>query len=319
MSLIPLSECHELLICPRCRSEIVPGKAHYSCSSDACPCSAAHRFPIVDRWPVMVDFEQSVLIEHDLLATAASSPVSRPKGAGLKERILQYLVPTASPVSAGIIRQFCQLVKSVRERPVVLVVGGGRVGDDNRELYEDPAVRVISFDIYASNTVQFIADAHQIPLRDASVDGVLIQAVLEHVLEPWRVVAEIHRVLGTGGLVYAETPFLQQVHEGPYDFTRFTESGHRFLFKRFEAIRSGVLEGPGTQLLWTINHVANGVFRSRRIGTLFRIAFGWIKHLDRIIPADFATDSACSVFLLGRKSTTELSGRDVARWYRGAQ
>ncbi len=57
--------------------------------------------------------------------------------------------------------------------------------------------------------------------------------------------AEIHRVLRPGGIVYADTPFLQQVHEGAYDFTRFTDSGHRFLFRRFERIDSGSVAGCG--------------------------------------------------------------------------
>ncbi len=86
-------------------------------------------------------------------------------------------------------------------------------------------MRIAAFDIYYSANVQFIADAHSILLRDASVDAVVIQAVLEHVLDPQQVVDEIWRVLKPSGLVYAETPFLQHVHEGAYDFTRFTESG----------------------------------------------------------------------------------------------
>ena len=36
------------------------------------------------------------------------------------------------------------------------------------------------------------------------------------------------------GIVYAETPFMQQVHEGAYDFTRYTVLGHRYLFKKFK-------------------------------------------------------------------------------------
>ncbi|CAH2407660.1 hypothetical protein MES5069_620012 [Mesorhizobium escarrei] len=34
---------------------------------------------------------------------------------------------------------------------------------------------------------------------------------------------------------------MQQVHEGAYDFTRFTELGHRWLFRRFETISRGAL------------------------------------------------------------------------------
>src|SRR5205823_1246671 len=113
----------------------------------------------------------------------------------------------------------------VAANPTILVVGGGTVGSGTDALYRDPAVRLIAFDVYGSPMTQLIADGHQIPLRDESVDAVLVQAVLEHVLDPAKVVAEIHRVLRPNGIVYAETPFLQQVHEAAYDFTRFTESG----------------------------------------------------------------------------------------------
>ena len=69
-----------------------------------------------------------------------------------------------------------------------------------------------------------IADAHYIPFRDGSFQGVLIQAVLEHVIEPEKVVGEIHRVLAKDGVVYSEI-FMQQVHEGAFDITRFSISG----------------------------------------------------------------------------------------------
>src|SRR4029077_1561389 len=95
-------------------------------------------------------------------------------------------------------------------RPRVLVVGGGTVGDGLDELYAERGVDLIAFDVYASPVTQFVGDGHAIPLADGSLDGVVVQAVLEHVLEPTVVANEIHRVLRTGGIVYADTPFLQQ-------------------------------------------------------------------------------------------------------------
>ena len=50
------------------------------------------------------------------------------------------------------------------------------------------------------------------------------------------------------GLVYADTPFMQQVHMGRYDFTRFTYLGHRRLFRKFEEIDSGAVSGPAMAL-----------------------------------------------------------------------
>jgi len=102
-------------------------------------------------------------------------------------------------------------------------------------------------------------------LASASVDGVLIQAVLEHVLDPAQVVGEIHRVLRPDGLVYAETPFLQQVHAGPNDFTRFTSSGHRYLFRAFAEIAAGPVAGPGASCSRaSINSCGGSLAPSRR-------------------------------------------------------
>ena len=38
---------------------------------------------------------------------------------------------------------------------------------------------------------------------------------------------------------------MQQVHERAYDFSRFTQSGHRWLFKRFSEINAGPIGGAG--------------------------------------------------------------------------
>jgi SAM-dependent methyltransferase len=89
------------------------------------------------------------------------------------------------------------------------------------------------------------------PLRragDASFDAVVAQAVLEHVADPARAVAEMHRVLVAGGLVYAEIPFMQQVHEGAYDFRRYTHVGLRRLFRDFDEVAAGPVCGPAMAL-----------------------------------------------------------------------
>jgi hypothetical protein len=55
----------------------------------------------------------------------------------------------------------------------------------------DRRVRVVGFDVYRSPLSQFIAADHQIPLGSGTVDAVLIQATLEHALDPSQVVTEI--------------------------------------------------------------------------------------------------------------------------------
>jgi SAM-dependent methyltransferase len=201
----------------------------------------------------------------------------------------------------------------------VVVIGGGTIGNGVGAIYTDPRVRVVGFDVYGSRFTQSIGDAHQIPLASESVDAVLIQAVLEHVLDPAQVVREIRRVLRPGGLVYAETPFLQQVHAGPYDFVRYTSSGHRYLFRNFEEISAGPVAGPGTQLLWSIDHIVRGLLRSELAGKLARAVLFWLRYLDGLVPTAFAMDSASAYYFLGRRAERELTVREIVSYYRGAQ
>jgi SAM-dependent methyltransferase len=236
------------------------------------------------------------------------------------EHVPRWLRSWWKPLNKVALRNAEQLLSLLpAASPLVLVVGGGTMGNGIDLVYDDRRTRVIGFDIYASPLIQFIADAHRIPLTSGSVDAVIVQAVLEHVLDPAQVVSEIHRVLRDGGLVYAETPFMQQVHAGPYDFVRFTSSGHRYLFRAFEEISAGVVAGPGTQLLWTVDHLARGITRSLAVGRLLRGLFGWMRYLDRLVAPPFALDSASALYFLGRRANHELSPCDIVDYYRGAQ
>jgi len=178
---------------------------------------------------------------------------------------------------------------------------------------------MIGFDIYVSDHTHLIADAHQVPFADATFDAVLIQAVLEHVLEPGLVVKEIWRVLKGNGLVYAETPFMQQVHEGAYDFTRFTESGHRWLFRDFSLIDSGVVAGPGYAMLWSVDFAIRGVLRSKRAGLWSRRITAPVQLLDRLTDPRYAVDSASAVYFFGQRAEKAIPPSEIVAHYQGAQ
>lgn len=203
-------------------------------------------YEIIEDYPVLIDFGSSIYGIEDL--ENLHSVVDR-KPYGRLAAPLRRMVTPSNDATDEIVDYMINMLFERQNSACVLIVGGGTIGQGMGRFYNDPRVDLVSFDVYASPTVQFLADAHSIPLPENSFDAVVVQAVLEHVLEPTTVVSEIHRVLKPNGIVYAETPFLQHVHEGPYDSTRFTESGHRYLFKDFELIRSGGCAGAGTQLL----------------------------------------------------------------------
>jgi len=275
-------------------------------------------YPILDGTPVLIDFDHSVLEEDRTIQQSASSVIERKSYRG-PLLFIKHLLSPRKQSTRGNVGKLVELLRDVSKPARVLIVGGGSIGQGMDPLYADPSIHLYSFDIYASPYVQFIADAHQIPLPDEYFDAIVVQAVLEHVLQPAEVVAEIWRVLKFDGLVYAETPFMQQVHEGAFDFTRYTDSGHRYLFRQFDLIKSGASGGPGLQFMWSVDYLARGVFRSRRAGSLAKLAFFWTQYLDRFIPDEYQVDGASGVYFLGRKSRETVPPQAMARYYKGAQ
>ncbi|TJW09310.1 MAG: class I SAM-dependent methyltransferase [Mesorhizobium sp.] len=315
--LVEREACLRILRCPRHGVKLVQA-GRDSLVSDCPDPSEALEYPVVDHTPILIDFEDSILDRNATVESAGKSLVERKDYRGIF-RIIKH---TLSPRKGSTRENVSALMRELKKRaaPIrMLMVGGGSIGQGMRPFYDDPDIQIYAFDIYKSPLVQFIADAHHVPLPDRFFDVVVIQAVLEHVLRPSDVVAEIWRVLKDDGLVYAETPFMQQVHEGAYDFTRFTESGHRYLFRRFDVIHSGASGGPGIQFMWSVDYLARSVFRSRAAGKLAKLAVFWAQYLDRVVPSDYAVDGASGVFFLGRKAQSAVRPFQMVEYYQGAQ
>ena len=179
------------------------------------------------------------------------------------------------------------------------------------------AVEVIGTDVYASPNIDVICDGHSLPFTTGSFDGVLIQAVLEHVLSPEAVVHEIHRVLKSDGIVYAETPFMQQVHEEAYDFTRFTLAGHRWLFRNFSEIEAGLVLGPGIGLLWSILYYVKAMTGSSKAAVLLTAPFFWVRILERRASKRGAEDAASGLYFLGRRTEVAMKPNEMPDYYHG--
>ena len=315
MALVRLDEFKSSLVCPRCRCRLGEEQGSFRCTSVSCELSVLGTFPVLEGLPALIDFDRSIVRAEDLRADGRSP--ERGWSIDSVPASLRSWWKPVNRVAAANVEKLLALLPG--PSPLVLVVGAGTIGNGVEALYSDRDVGVVAFDIRGSSVTQFIADAHQIPLAGESVDAVVVQAVLEHVLDPSMVVGEIHRVLRAGGLVYAETPFLQQVHAGAYDFVRFTSSGHRYLFRSFEEIAAGPVAGPGTQLLWSVDHAMRGMLRSEIAGKLIRAPLFWLRYLDRLVPTAFGMDNASAYYFLGRRSDRELQPREIVDYYRGAQ
>jgi SAM-dependent methyltransferase len=108
----------------------------------------------------------------------------------------------------------------------------------------------INLNIGPFPNVDIVADAHYLPFVDSSIDAIHCEAVLEHLYNPTKAVAEMFRVLKPGGVVYSITPFMQPYHGYPYHYQNYTLTGHQLLYKNtgFEVNDSGVAVGATVAL-----------------------------------------------------------------------
>jgi hypothetical protein len=135
-------------------------------------------------------------------------------------------------------------------------------------------------------------------------------------------VNEAFRVLKKDGIVYAATPFMQQVHGGAYDFTRFTHLGHSRLFKRFKVIESGICAGAGVSLAWSLKYIFRSLCDNKIIqkGTeiIISFLFFWLKYINYLIVNNKSVyDSASVYYFIGKKSEDILSDKELVKLYRG--
>jgi SAM-dependent methyltransferase len=106
-----------------------------------------------------------------------------------------------------------------KEHVVVDVGAGFRAQTDLA-----PSGRTLTTDIRRLHGLDFLSDAHALPLADSSVDAVLLLEVLEHVARPHTVLGEVARVLKPSGKVVASVPSFVPRHE-PTDYWRYTAQG----------------------------------------------------------------------------------------------
>jgi SAM-dependent methyltransferase len=90
---------------------------------------------------------------------------------------------------------------------------------------------------------------HNPEIPSGRFDCVFCTEVLEHTLQPFDAVAELHRVLAPGGHLVVTTPFNFRIHGPLPDCWRFTEHGLRALLADFEIVELTAIETPDRPLM----------------------------------------------------------------------
>lgn len=317
----PLGVDLELLRCPATGQALRRSREGTLVSSDG-----AFAYPVVEGIPVLINERRSTFRIADYERDARFSPTLTHTGRMLQRldrRLPSLSLNLGSAENFRLLGELLWAQAGDCQRPRVLIVGAGSGGVGSEALLDDPRIQCIETDVALGPRTRVACDAHDLPFATGAFHAVVCQAVLEHVLDPVRVVSEIHRVLDSRGLVYSEVPFMQQVHGGAYDLTRFSLVGHRRLYRFFDEISLGVQGGPGMALGWAwwylLRTLAPGRGGRGAAFLLARVMFSWLKYLDIWLGhRPGAVDAASGTFFLGRRREEAVSDEAILAGYRGA-
>ena len=310
----------DLLTCPKCNSSVQELAGGFECKNH---CNIV--YPIYHDVPVLIDPEKSVFTFSDFANNIAPDIFFKT----YKNPILRFLKNIRPDITLNLAskKNYENLAAQLSKisNPKILIIGGSIDGQGIDALKNNLPIGavLVESDVAHGPNTNIIIDAHQIPFQDNCFDLVIAQAVLEHVLDPFICVSEINRVLKPGGLVYAETPFMQHVHGGKFDFHRFTALGHRRLFRHFREENSGLVAGAGSMMAWALLYFITSFSPNKKVDKalsyLGSFASFWLKYFDYLLNRNIgAYDAACGLFFLGKKDPNYLlTDQELLSSYRG--
>jgi SAM-dependent methyltransferase len=267
-----------LLQCPSCKNRLHLGEYLY--------CTICNKsYYIKDKKYSFLDSEQSVDDELDKVKYF------------LKKfpRFYRFLTIYISPVYGSFnIRKL--VTKEINNKDCVVI----NLGSGNYRISD----KIVNIDLFPYDNVDLICDISNLPITDNCVDVIINIAVLEHVNDPEKNVSEMERVLKPGGKIFVYVPFIVGYHASPHDFQRYTISGTKELFKKFDIISLKCGAGPTSGLLWILQEwlaiiLSFGIKPLYRFLLLFIMCITFpIKYLDTFLVFHPSAQNIASGFLI---------------------
>jgi len=175
------------------------------------------------------------------------------------------------------------IIREVAARGGNLTLDVGCGAAANRALLQANGNRYLGLDMVGYSGPDVQATATSLPFDDATFDFVICDSILEHVYDPWKVCAEIFRVLKPGGAGLFIVPFTFKSHAAPFDFYRYTKSGLHTLLRDYAVVKmwafGGFFHVVGHMVESFYGHLPLGI--GRVLKAIHNCVFYVLNKLDR--------------------------------------
>jgi len=308
----------KIICCPKCHHKL-SGNEILNCKK----CSST--YPYIDGVPILISENDSTLKVKEIKRQWNKLKNRQDILTNKIFRFINQITPTLYSIGRHkqIARKFVNEIKKIKGKIIVLSIGNGTGGIVFEQLKKLDNVTLVETDIFISSGRQFVSDIHALPIASKSVDVILVEGVLEHVINPDRAVSEIRRALKDRGLLLCTLPFVLGVHTHTADYQRYSRLGLISLLRYFELIECEPVEGAFTALAYQLSYaniiVATSIFKGKLGEIAFTVAkyFGnyfifWLKYLDPLMRGNpVSKDSAINYYYIGKKAKYALTDKRI--------
>lgn len=149
---------------------------------------------------------------------------------------MQQVDPLIHDINYSVRRYFVDefFFRNISEFPQgsrILDIGGKKKNKRGQFDIEKYGLRVEYANIDKTTEPDFLCDISNIPVPDASFDGIICSEVFEHTKNPVLILREAFRLLKPDGRIIITAPFLIQYHADPGDYGRYTHQYWRINLK----------------------------------------------------------------------------------------
>jgi len=96
------------------------------------------------------------------------------------------------------------------------------IGHHNyKEVISKLGYKWIGLDVLKAEGVDIMGDVHELPIKNDVFDLVVMRCAIEHFINPWKALSEVHRILQNDGYVCGTVSFLEPFHKSYYHFSHW--------------------------------------------------------------------------------------------------
>jgi SAM-dependent methyltransferase len=134
--------------------------------------------------------------------------------------------------------------------------------------YADKYIAVEWDSSYHNTKADVNADLNKtLPIASSVADTIVSISVLEHLVDPQKMLNEACRILKPGGSIVLQVPWQWHIHEAPYDYYRYTPYGLKHIFSTagFSDINVFPQSGFFSMMVLKANYASMRIIRGPRL------------------------------------------------------